>query len=148
MDGIGREISLRLIKKGIGCELQNMPCAMFVKNHRTKHVVSAQLYSIVDRLKELIKYKGFQVPPADLEAVLLTHPKVGDVGVVGVMDHEQATEVPRAYVVPSGGLESLKNDEERKKFCKEVVDWTAKTVSVVRAECARYGSLKLWVCRE
>ena len=37
---------------------------------------------IVDRLKELIKYKGFQVAPAELEAILLTHPNVSDVAVV------------------------------------------------------------------
>lgn len=53
---------------------------------------------IVDRLKELIKYKGFQVAPAELEEVLLQHPQVADVGVVGVPD-EKAGEVPKAYVV-------------------------------------------------
>jgi acyl-CoA synthetase (AMP-forming)/AMP-acid ligase II len=55
--------------------------------------------AIVDRLKELIKYKGFQVPPAELEALLLTHPKVADVAVIGVPDDE-AGEVPKAFVVP------------------------------------------------
>ena len=54
--------------------------------------------SIVDRLKELIKYKGFQVPPAELEALIVTHPKVADVAVIGVPDDE-AGEVPKAYVV-------------------------------------------------
>ena len=39
---------------------------------------------VVDRLKELIKYKGFQVPPAELEALLLTHPAVADAAVVGL----------------------------------------------------------------
>jgi 4-coumarate--CoA ligase len=52
---------------------------------------------IVDRLKELIKYKGFQVPPAELEAVLLTHPAVADAAVIGVPDVE-AGEVPVAFV--------------------------------------------------
>lgn len=52
-------------------------------------------FTIVDRLKELIKYKGFQVPPADLENVLLTHPDIIDVGVIGVDSVEQATELPR-----------------------------------------------------
>lgn len=51
--------------------------------------------SIVDRVKELIKYKGFQVPPAELEALLLGHPDVADVGVIGVYDKSQATELPR-----------------------------------------------------
>ena len=54
--------------------------------------------SIVDRLKELIKYKGFQVPPAELEALIVTHPKVADVAVIGVPDDE-AGEVPKAFVV-------------------------------------------------
>lgn len=53
---------------------------------------------IVDRLKELIKYKGYQVPPAELEAVLLTHPQIADAAVVGVPDDE-GEEVPKAFVV-------------------------------------------------
>jgi acyl-CoA synthetase (AMP-forming)/AMP-acid ligase II len=53
---------------------------------------------IVDRLKELIKYKGYQVAPAELEALLLTHPAVADAAVVPVPDAE-AGEVPKAYVV-------------------------------------------------
>jgi acyl-CoA synthetase (AMP-forming)/AMP-acid ligase II len=58
-------------------------------------------YSIVDRLKELIKYKGYQVPPAELEALLITHPEVADVAVIGVPDDE-CGELPKAYVVPAG----------------------------------------------
>jgi len=58
--------------------------------------------SIVDRLKELIKVKGFQVAPAELEAVLLTHPGIADAAVIGVPDDE-AGEVPRAYVVAKPG---------------------------------------------
>jgi len=53
---------------------------------------------IVDRLKELIKYKGYQVPPAELEAVLLAHPQIADAAVVGVQDTE-GEEVPKAFVV-------------------------------------------------
>ncbi len=53
--------------------------------------------SIVDRLKELIKFKGFQVAPAELEALLITHPKVADVAVIGVPDDE-AGEIPKAFV--------------------------------------------------
>ena len=53
---------------------------------------------IVDRLKELIKYKGFQVAPATLEDILLRHDAVADVGVVGVQDLE-AGELPKAFVV-------------------------------------------------
>jgi acyl-CoA synthetase (AMP-forming)/AMP-acid ligase II len=53
---------------------------------------------IVDRVKELIKYKGLQVAPAELEAVLLSHPKVADAAVVRFPD-EEAGEVPKAFVV-------------------------------------------------
>ena len=58
-------------------------------------------YFIVDRLKELIKSKGFQVPPAELEALLITHPDVADVAVIGVPDDE-CGELPKAFVVPAG----------------------------------------------
>ncbi|MET4430597.1 4-coumarate--CoA ligase family protein [Mycolicibacterium sp. 624] len=54
---------------------------------------------IVDRLKELIKYKGYQVPPAELEAVLLSHPQIADAAVIGVQDPESGEEVPKAFVV-------------------------------------------------
>ncbi|HTT50417.1 MAG TPA: AMP-binding protein [Streptosporangiaceae bacterium] len=52
---------------------------------------------VVDRLKELIKYKGFQVAPAELEAVLLRHPDVADAAVIGLPDDE-AGEIPAGYV--------------------------------------------------
>ena len=55
-------------------------------------------FFIVDRLKELIKYKGYQVPPAELEAILLTHPAVADAAVIPSPD-EAAGEVPKAFVV-------------------------------------------------
>lgn len=61
-----------------------------------------QNFFVVDRMKELIKYKGFQVPPAELEAVLQTHPLVLDAAVIGVWNEEQATEVPLAFVVKQG----------------------------------------------
>jgi long-chain acyl-CoA synthetase len=57
---------------------------------------------IVDRKKEMIKYKSFSVAPAELEAVLLEHPDVADCGVTGVADAE-AGEVPKAFVVPRAG---------------------------------------------
>jgi acyl-CoA synthetase (AMP-forming)/AMP-acid ligase II len=60
--------------------------------------------SIVDRVKELIKYKGFQVPPAELEALLVAHPKVADVAVIGVPDDE-AGEIPKAFVVLQPGAD-------------------------------------------
>ncbi|MET9255667.1 4-coumarate--CoA ligase family protein [Streptomyces sp. NPDC003717] len=60
---------------------------------------------VVDRVKELIKYKGFQVAPAELEALLLTHPGVADAAVTGTYD-DDGNEVPHAHVVrrePGGG---------------------------------------------
>ena len=53
---------------------------------------------IVDRLKELIKFKGFQVAPAELEANLVTHPNITDAAVIGLADDE-AGELPVAFVV-------------------------------------------------
>ena len=53
---------------------------------------------IIDRLKELIKYKANQVAPATLEDILLRHEAVADVGVIGIPD-EEAGELPKAYVV-------------------------------------------------
>lgn len=60
---------------------------------------------ITDRLKELIKYNGFQVPPAQLEALLIGHPAIVDVAVIGVYSAERATELPRAYIVLTQGTE-------------------------------------------
>ena len=68
------------------------------------HVDDDGHYFIVDRLKELIKYKGFQVPPAELEALLIAHPAVADVAVVPVPDDE-AGEIPKAYIVTKPGVE-------------------------------------------
>ncbi len=58
---------------------------------------------VVDRVKELIKYKGLQVAPAELEAVLLSHPAVADAAVVRSAD-EEAGEVPKAFVVTRSPL--------------------------------------------
>ncbi|MEE8554249.1 MAG: AMP-binding protein, partial [bacterium] len=58
-------------------------------------------FYIVDRVKELIKYKGMQVAPAELEAVMLAHPHVNDVAVIPSPD-EEAGEVPKAFVVLKG----------------------------------------------
>ncbi|XP_060531258.1 uncharacterized protein LOC132704933 [Cylas formicarius] len=60
------------------------------------------LLYVCDRLKELIKVSGFQVAPAELEAVLRDYPAVEDAAVIGV-PHERYGEVPRAYVVPKNG---------------------------------------------
>lgn len=57
---------------------------------------------VVDRVKELIKYKGYQVAPAELEAVLLGHPQIADAAVIGVRDAD-GTECPKAFVVRAPG---------------------------------------------
>src|SRR5688572_28907314 len=59
--------------------------------------------TVVDRLKELIKVKGFQVAPAELESLLLKHPKIADVAVIPIAD-EESGEVPKAIVVPKAPL--------------------------------------------
>ncbi|GGZ40239.1 hypothetical protein GCM10010328_13190 [Streptomyces rubiginosohelvolus] len=65
---------------------------------------------VVDRVKELIKYKGYQVAPAELEALLLTHDEVADAAVIGVYDAE-GNEVPKAFLVRGPGAEALTEDE-------------------------------------
>ncbi|KAK7255020.1 hypothetical protein RIF29_28419 [Crotalaria pallida] len=76
---------------------------------------------IVDRLKELIKYKGFQVAPAELEALLLSHPNISDVAVVPMKD-EAAGEVPVAFVVRSNGdIDTTTEDEIKHFISKQVV---------------------------
>ncbi|WP_449282893.1 AMP-binding protein [Leucobacter sp.] len=62
-------------------------------------------FTIVDRVKELIKYKGYQIAPAELEALLLSHPEIMDVACIGVRN-EDGEEVPKAFVVaaPDSGL--------------------------------------------
>jgi acyl-CoA synthetase (AMP-forming)/AMP-acid ligase II len=75
---------------------------------------------IVDRLKELIKYKGYQVPPAELEAVLLTHPAIADAAVIGVRDADSGEEVPKAFVVRQAGADLTE---------AEVIDFVAGEVA-------------------
>jgi acyl-CoA synthetase (AMP-forming)/AMP-acid ligase II len=66
-------------------------------------------YTVVDRVKELIKYKGYQVAPAELEAVLLACPDVADAAVIGVYD-ERGDEVPKAFVVRAPGSTATADD--------------------------------------
>ncbi|CAD5323717.1 unnamed protein product [Arabidopsis thaliana] len=74
---------------------------------------------IVDRLKELIKYKGFQVAPAELESLLIGHPEINDVAVVA-MKEEDAGEVPVAFVVRSKDS-NISEDEIKQFVSKQVV---------------------------
>ncbi|KAG8366949.1 hypothetical protein BUALT_Bualt16G0021300 [Buddleja alternifolia] len=64
---------------------------------------------VVDRIKELIKYKGFQVAPAELEAILLSHPSIEDAAVVGLPD-EEAGEIPAACVVINAKAKESEED--------------------------------------
>ena len=76
-------------------------------------------YTIVDRRKEMIKYKGFPVAPAEVESVLLEHPAVRDAGVVGLSDNE-AGEIPCAFVVlRDGNPGSAKIAEDLRGFVAE-----------------------------
>ena len=59
---------------------------------------------VLDRKKELIKYKGFQVPPAELEGLLLEHPSVADAAVIGKAN-EESGEIPKAFIVRKDGQE-------------------------------------------
>jgi len=68
------------------------------------------VFTIVDRVKELIKYKGYQVPPAELEALLLTHDAIADAAVISVRDAE-GEEVPKAFVVRQAAGAALTADD-------------------------------------
>lgn len=74
-------------------------------------------FRIVDRVKELIKYKGLQVAPAELEAVLLSHPLIADAAVIPVPDAE-AGEIPKAFVVRRGEIDA-----------EQVMGWVTERVS-------------------
>ncbi|KAG0254574.1 hypothetical protein BG011_005650 [Mortierella polycephala] len=78
---------------------------------------------VVDRLKELIKYKGFQIPAAELESLLQTHPKVLDAAVIPAYDASQATEIPRAYIVPHNA------DDATDALKKDIQDFVASKVA-------------------
>ena len=68
------------------------------------HVSEDGFLFVTDRLKELIKYKGHQVAPAQLEALLLTHEAVADVAVIGIPAEEDVGELPKAFVVLKPGV--------------------------------------------
>ncbi|EPS44517.1 hypothetical protein H072_1486 [Dactylellina haptotyla CBS 200.50] len=80
-------------------------------------------FYITDRVKELIKYKGFQVPPAELEGKIASHPKVDDVAVTGVWEDAQQTEVPRAYIVLAAG------NQPTPEVAQEIIEFVAKNVA-------------------
>lgn len=75
-------------------------------------------FFFVDRLKEVIKYKAYQVPPAELEALLLSHPKIADAAVIGLPD-EAVGELPMAFVVKKPNEEIT--EKQVKKYISEIV---------------------------
>lgn len=89
----------------------------FFKTGDIGHLDKEGNFYITDRVKELIKYKGFQVAPAELEGYLVDHPLVDDAAVIGVHSEEHASELPRAYiVVSSSGKEDDATAQEIIKF--------------------------------
>ncbi|KAF8426406.1 hypothetical protein EV426DRAFT_28638 [Tirmania nivea] len=84
----------------------------YYKTGDVGHIDAQGNFYITDRVKELIKYKGFQVAPAELEGVLAAHPKVDDCAVLGVFMPELETEVPRAFVVLGKVVQRGKEIEE------------------------------------
>ncbi|KAJ4987637.1 AMP-binding enzyme [Stagonosporopsis vannaccii] len=78
-------------------------------------------FFIVDRKKELIKVKGLQVAPAELEAMLLDHPEVQDAAVIGVPHN--GDEAPRAYIVPQNP------DKATPELAEAIKAWLAERVS-------------------
>ncbi|KKK23901.1 hypothetical protein P175DRAFT_0431406 [Aspergillus ochraceoroseus IBT 24754] len=86
---------------------------------------------IVDRKKELIKVRGFQVVPPELEAVLLSHPQIVDAAVIGVRGVLPESELPRAYVVrrPGSGA-NLTEDEVKNHLGERLAKYKALTGGV------------------
>ena len=76
---------------------------------------------IIDRKKELIKVRGFQVAPAEIEGVLLSHPHIVDAAIIGIKSQDDPdVELPKAYVVRKPGPDAASLTEETlKSFCKE-----------------------------
>ncbi|PSK42413.1 4-coumarate--CoA ligase-like 7 [Elsinoe australis] len=93
--------------------------AVFRKNPKSGH----EHLFIVDRIKELIKVKGLQVAPAELEAHLLTHEAVADCVVIGVPD-ERDGEVPKAFVVLDGSVGIEESKAGLKRDIKKHVEKT------------------------
>lgn len=81
--------------------------------------------TVVDRIKEMIKYKGLQVIPSELEGILVQHPDVADAGVVGVWVEKQATELPVAFIVPSESGKRMKKSD----LIQSVLLWYTKNVA-------------------
>lgn len=104
------------------------------------YVDSQGNFYITDRVKELIKYKGFQVAPAELEGILVTHPDIEDVAVIGVYDESQASELPRAFVVLRTGQGVNNNDNQHNNDGMGMKEEEIKTW--LKARVASYKQLR------
>ena len=87
------------------------------------HIDTDGNFFITDRAKELIKYKGFQVAPAEMEGLLLSHISITDVAVIGVYSDEDVSELPRAYVVLSPSA------KQGPAQAREIMSWLGKRVA-------------------
>jgi acyl-CoA synthetase (AMP-forming)/AMP-acid ligase II len=95
---------------------------------------------VTDRLKEMIKYKGLQIAPSELEDLLVQHPAVVDAAVCAIYDDKEASEVPLAYVsfaedVLRGAEEKGRGSQGIQDVCKEVEAW-------INARVAGYKKLR------
>ncbi|KAI3981680.1 hypothetical protein MKX01_020623 [Papaver californicum] len=101
---------------------------------------------VVDRLKELIKYKGYQVPPAELEELLLSHPDILDAAVIPYPD-EEAGEVPMAFVVrnPQSSIDKTQVAPYKKIRRVEFIDFIPKNApgKILRKELKRLALSKM-----
>ena len=102
-----------------------------------------QHVTIVDRLKELSKYKAFQVPPAELESLIITHPAVHDVAVIGVPDDE-AGEIPKAFIVTAPGA-TLGLAELQEFIAGHLAPY--KQVRQLQAAAGERGPPHIFLCR-
>lgn len=82
-----------------------------------------KLWYIVDRKKELIKVRGFQVAPAEIEGLLLDHPKIIDAAVVGIHSPNRGSELPRAYIVPKPEDQGLSEGDVRSYIAQRLAKY-------------------------
>jgi len=103
----------------------------FYKTGDVGYVDGDGLYYVVDRVKELIKVKGYQVPPAELEAALLGYDAIADAAVIGVADAKHG-ELPKAYVVRQAGHEALSSEDVAAFLSDKVAEY--KRIDAERVE--------------
>ncbi|XP_009145505.2 4-coumarate--CoA ligase 4 isoform X2 [Brassica rapa] len=116
-----RNAEMKVVDTITGASLpRNKSGEICIRGHQLMKDDDDEIF-IVDRLKELIKFKGYQVAPAELEALLIFHPYIEDAAVVAMKD-EVADEVPVAFVVRSKGSQ-LTEDDIKNYVNKQVVHY-------------------------